>query len=215
MSPPIAVPASPAGMAVSPDGTRLYVSNDAVGPVTGSVSVINVATLAVIDTIPVGHLPRAIAFTPDGSVAYVTNRQDGTVTPIETRSDTTGNPIAVDAGPLALAISDDGATVYVANGNSSTVSVIDTASGAVSTIEQLPAPFDLALGPCPGHPQVCAGDCNGDGTVGINELIIGVNIALGTQPASACTAVDVDGNGMVTINELVRAVSSALNGCTA
>lgn len=59
----------------------------------------------------------------------------------------------------------------------------------------------------------CLGDCNGDGRVAINELIIGVNIALNVSPASACPAFDPDGNGSVVISDLVTAVNNALNGC--
>lgn len=57
-----------------------------------------------------------------------------------------------------------------------------------------------------------AGDCNGDGRVAINELVIAVNIALGNAPMSACVAVDADGSGSVEINELVRAVNNATQG---
>jgi hypothetical protein len=71
----------------------------------------------------------------------------------------------------------------------------------------------LASGPA--QAQQCVGDCNGDGMVAINELIIGVNIALGSQPASACPSFDVNGDGMVTINELIQGVNNALNGCPA
>ncbi len=56
------------------------------------------------------------------------------------------------------------------------------------------------------------GDCNGDQTVGINELILGVSIALGMRPVSACGAFDRNFNGRVTIDELLRAVGYALNG---
>ncbi|MGH3637471.1 MAG: hypothetical protein ACRDUX_00435 [Mycobacterium sp.] len=59
----------------------------------------------------------------------------------------------------------------------------------------------------------CTGDCNGNGVVAINELISGVNIALGNAAVSTCTAMDANGNGAVTINELIAAVGSALNGC--
>jgi hypothetical protein len=59
----------------------------------------------------------------------------------------------------------------------------------------------------------CVGDCNGDGVVAINELITGVNIALGQAGVDACTAMDMNGDGTVTINELVAAVNSALNEC--
>ena len=59
----------------------------------------------------------------------------------------------------------------------------------------------------------CAGDCNGDGEVAINELITGVNIALGSQQVSACPSFDVSGDGAVAINELISGVNNALNGC--
>ena len=61
----------------------------------------------------------------------------------------------------------------------------------VSGDQPLPDLVDLAL-PTPA-PLSCAGDCNGDGSVAINELILGVNIALGTSPLSACAAIDADG----------------------
>ena len=59
----------------------------------------------------------------------------------------------------------------------------------------------------------CAGDCNGDGSVAINELILGVNIALNMQPVSACLPFDTNHDGTVLINELVAAVGHALTGC--
>ena len=60
----------------------------------------------------------------------------------------------------------------------------------------------------------CPGDCNNDGEVTIEELVLGVNIALAQRGATACPALDVDGNESVTVDELVRAVRSALEGCT-
>jgi hypothetical protein len=71
--------------------------------------------------------------------------------------------------------------------------------------------------PCPertgtGGPS-CAGDCNGDGSVRVNELIIGVNIALGNASVCDCPSFDSDFNRTVSINELIAAVLAALNGC--
>lgn len=60
--------------------------------------------------------------------------------------------------------------------------------------------------------QTCVGDCNGDGSVEINELIVGVNIALGALPIAECPSFD-NGEGQVPIDRLVLAVSNALNGC--
>ena len=59
----------------------------------------------------------------------------------------------------------------------------------------------------------CVGDCNGDGMVLVNELIIGVNIALGSAALDECVAFDANGNGMVLINELISGVNNALAGC--
>ncbi len=74
----------------------------------------------------------------------------------------------------------------------------------------------IILAAVPGAAQpACIGDCNGDGEVRINELIIGVNIALGRADISACGGIDSNGDGEVRINELIQAVRSALDGCTA
>lgn len=59
----------------------------------------------------------------------------------------------------------------------------------------------------------CTGDCNADGAVSVNELIVGVNIALGSATVSTCAVFDTDGSGDVTVNELIAAVNNALNGC--
>jgi len=59
----------------------------------------------------------------------------------------------------------------------------------------------------------CTGDCNADSEVSVNELIVGVNIALGSATLSACAVFDTDGSDDVTVNELIAAVNNALNGC--
>jgi hypothetical protein len=64
-----------------------------------------------------------------------------------------------------------------------------------------------------GGGTVCVGDCNGDGNVFVNELILGVNIALGSANLSECAAFDENKDGEVTISELIKAVNNALNGC--
>jgi hypothetical protein len=59
----------------------------------------------------------------------------------------------------------------------------------------------------------CTGDCRADGAVTIDELLNGVNIALGNMPVSVCQAADPNRSGSVAISELVSAVQAALNGC--
>ncbi|HSP97458.1 MAG TPA: hypothetical protein VL049_09490 [Candidatus Dormibacteraeota bacterium] len=60
---------------------------------------------------------------------------------------------------------------------------------------------------------VCVGDCSGDDAVAINELIVGVGIALGSASVAACPALDANHDGTVAISELVSGVNNALDGC--
>jgi hypothetical protein len=55
----------------------------------------------------------------------------------------------------------------------------------------------------------CVGDCNNDGSVTVDEIITGVNVALGVAPASACPQFDADGDGTVKVDEIVQAVNNA------
>lgn len=69
----------------------------------------------------------------------------------------------------------------------------------------------LRIGELPA--PACAGDCDGDATVLVNELVIGVRIALGELAAEACAAIDGDGDGSASIAELIGAVGALLDGC--
>ena len=62
-------------------------------------------------------------------------------------------------------------------------------------------------------PGPCWGDCNENGVVAINELVLSVRIALGDASAEVCPLVDDNEDGKVSINELVLAVNRALGGC--
>ena len=62
--------------------------------------------------------------------------------------------------------------------------------------------------------QECCGDCSGDMTVAINELVTCVNIALGSAEVSTCQACDCDATGSVEINDLIKAVNVALGATT-
>jgi hypothetical protein len=60
---------------------------------------------------------------------------------------------------------------------------------------------------------VCIGDCNEDGTVTIDELVKGVELALAGAEDGSCVPIDADGDGRVEIDELVLGVRSAQSGC--
>ncbi len=61
----------------------------------------------------------------------------------------------------------------------------------------------------------CVGDCGGDGTVTVDDLVKGVNLALGNAGADPCPSFDFNGDGSVTIDEIIMGVNAALSSCTA
>lgn len=81
--------------------------------------------------------------------------------------------------------------------------------GATPTASMVPTPTATETTP------FCTGDCDGNGVVAINELLIGVNIALDNAVIDACPRFDANGDDRVTIPELIQAVGNALTGCPA
>lgn len=61
----------------------------------------------------------------------------------------------------------------------------------------------------------CAGDCDGNGVVSVDELVRGVNIAGGEIPLDQCISFNTAIDGTVATGELLAALDVALNGCVA
>ncbi|MCK6555535.1 Ig-like domain-containing protein [Candidatus Binatia bacterium] len=59
----------------------------------------------------------------------------------------------------------------------------------------------------------CVGDCSGDRTVTVDEILAMVNIALGRAAVSSCPAGNANGDTEITIDEILAAVNNALSGC--
>ena len=59
----------------------------------------------------------------------------------------------------------------------------------------------------------CVGDCNGDGEVTVNELLVLVNITLDTAALSSCAVGDQNDDGQITVNEIIGGVNNALGSC--
>jgi YVTN family beta-propeller protein len=119
----------PIGVAVTPDGSKVYVTHD----IDNTVSVIDTATNIVTATIPVSGGTFGVAVSPDGSKVYVADGS-ATVSVIATATNTVIATIPVGFGPLGVAVTPDGSKVYVASGGgdiNNTVSVIDTATNTV------------------------------------------------------------------------------------
>jgi hypothetical protein len=71
----------------------------------------------------------------------------------------------------------------------------------------------LASSPPSARAQTCEGDCNGDRVIGVGELVLGVDVALGKAGVGQCAPFDIDGDGEVRVYELLTAVRRSLQGC--
>jgi YVTN family beta-propeller protein len=228
------------GIAVSPDGTKIYVGN--VYPVHGPlgvVTIVDVTNQRGDQRIPLGvgpGEPFGVALNPQGTRAYVTFLFNDFIAVVDLESSTLLGSVAVGHDTKGVAVTPDGSRAYVVNGASDSVSVIDAmTSTVVDTIPvghwpvafgQFIGPDGVTLLPTPtltprptvtpsALPSPCRGDCDGNGVVTVDELVIGVGIALSTQPLDACATLDSDHSMQVTVDELVTAVNNALNECAA
>ena len=123
------IPVGGVSAAVSPNGAFVYVASE-----SGIISVISTASNTVVDTITVASNADIIAFSPDGTKAYVTNISNapsGIVWVIDTATDLVTTTINVGYAPYGITFSPDGTHAYVAN-EGGTVSVIDTTSNSVT-----------------------------------------------------------------------------------
>lgn len=88
-----------------------------------------------------------------------------------------------------------------------------TAVAATATSTGVIATVTSTATATPTSPATCVGDCNADQRVTINEVLTGVNIALGNLSIGECPVFDANHNGSVEVNELIMAVGNALHEC--
>jgi YVTN family beta-propeller protein len=135
----------PQDLAVTPDGTQLWVANT--GPQTQpdsptSVSVIDTAAKKVTATIPTKGAPSQVAFSPDGTKAYVVTA-DGLWT-FSTKTLRVTGFLSGLGEPRSVAVAPDG-TLYVSDTNGDSVKVISPAGRVSATIGVGDLPWDIVV----------------------------------------------------------------------
>jgi WD40 repeat protein len=220
------------GVAVSPDGETVYVADqeaEITGSSTGRVTLLDATVLpnAIRARIRIGDTLEVIAVHPDGSRLYVAGsaprrESTGMVWVIDEPSRSVLLSIPFPMPVWGLSFSPDGSRLYIiqqdeilgvfGESNPGVVQALDTATNTVVATVRLDHPSS-AIGQFIRPPVRCAGDCDGDGEVGIGELVRGVNIAVGRAAVDTCMACNVNGDDMVSVSDLVRAIGNALNGC--
>jgi DNA-binding beta-propeller fold protein YncE len=116
-SKPVAIPGAYA-LAVAPGGGTAYVlAMPNPDSQQGFVFPVHIRTSTAGTRIEVGLSPVQIAFTPDGTMAYVANYASESITPIRLADGRAGPPTAAGKTPTRLAVSPDGTTVYALDSN--------------------------------------------------------------------------------------------------
>ncbi|MGB7292767.1 MAG: InlB B-repeat-containing protein [Thermodesulfobacteriota bacterium] len=134
----------PNGIVVTPDGTRVYITNFS----DDTISVLNTENLNLLDTFASGDGPHFPAISSDGSRLYVPNRNANSVSIIETLNNTLVDSVTVGNFPFGVAIDPLGTDVYVSNTSSDNVSVIDSSTNSViATIIVGDGPRQIAVSP--------------------------------------------------------------------
>ena len=156
-----AVGASPLGMAITPDGQKVYVANsgEIFDPLeqkpSDTVSIVDTVTKEV-KTVEIGNFPTFLVMTPDGKKVYVTH--SGTdadpgqfVAVIDVDTDLV-LPVSfsLDAEPSYMTVTPDGSAVLVSNTGTSaapgsTITVIDVANDAVLSVPVGTMPVGIAV----------------------------------------------------------------------
>ena len=153
---------NPDDLAVSPDGTQLWVADT--GPQTGpgaptNIEVISTATDSVTATLSLPSAPEQVAFSPSGATVYVTTAAGLWV--FNTATHQVTSVIRGLGDPHGIAVSPDGSTVYVTNTADNVVEVIDAATAKVTgTIPVGQLPWGLALSAKGGTLYVADPDSN-------------------------------------------------------
>jgi YVTN family beta-propeller protein len=153
---------NPEDLAVTPDGSQVWVAET--GPQTGKpslggISVISTATDKVTRTRSLPTDPREIAFSPSGAIAYVTTSEGLFV--ISAANLRVITVIHGLGNPQGVVVAPDGKTVYVTNTVQGRVEVISAARNKVTrTIRVGELPWQLVISADGSKIYVADGDSN-------------------------------------------------------
>jgi YVTN family beta-propeller protein len=182
----------PQALAVSPDGSQVWVADT--GPQTSpsspsGVDVIDTATNKVIAKLPLTGAPSQVAFSPDGTRAYVVSN-DG----LWVYSTTSRRVIGQVGGigiPRGIAASPDGKTLYVTDTTGNSVKVISVATDRVkATIAVGELPWDDVISPSGSTLYVADTDSNQVSVISTATGKVVDTIAVTGDPADLALTAD-------------------------
>jgi DNA-binding beta-propeller fold protein YncE len=185
----------PAGLAVSPDGSRLYVAEN----LADSLAVLNVAgddnDGRILQHLPTGRFPYGVAVSPDGTV-WVSAWGGDSVAAFAPDKDSgmgelkAAGRVAVGVHPSALLLNAAGTRLFAASASTDRVAVVDTsARRVVATLQDPPpsgpdegsTPNALALDASGSRLFVAEADANAVAVFALSAATSGVSGARGAD----------------------------------
>lgn len=184
---------NPQGIAVSPDGLLLYLSDN---QDDGAITILDIATKSTVNTIAMGPgtMPLGVAPHPDGQQAYFVfaglTGQIGQVAVYDLSSNSITNTFNVGSRPVGIAVTPDGGKVYVSNELDNSVTVLNTLTSQLTTTQVNMTPAGVAISPDGSRAFVAN---RGDGTVTVLDTTtdqILNSITVGSQPSGIAITPD-------------------------
>ena len=229
---------NPVAIAITPDGTKVYVCN------SNGVAVFDVASDTFIECVtnPHGYSCAfdgavGIAITPYGDTAYVVNQPSATVSVIDVASNTIIGCVTDPHGILAMCrldqaygitITPDGTRAYIPNISGNSVTVIDTTNNTfiacVTNPHGYPCAFDEPADIAITGNTAYVANAGGD-SVSIVDVASNTIIGCVTNPGYSCgfngpyaLAITPDGKTAYVVNSggpvsIVDIASNAIIGC--
>lgn len=152
------MPNEPTGIAVSGDGSRLYVTCSSERWPNGMVCVVNVSSGTIEQRISAGHMARSPVLSPDGDMLYVCNWMENSISFINVVSAREEKRVPAIKEPYSMALSGDGAFLLVANmipdgiatdtAMTCKVCFIDTKTGSIKKTLRLPTGSHSTMNIC-------------------------------------------------------------------
>lgn len=138
----VSVGKGPEGFDVSPDGKELWAANSH----DGTVSVVDLASKKVVQTIDVGtKRSNRLKFTLDGKLALISDLETGQLVIVDVATRKEIKRLSPGTGAAGILMAPDGARAYVAESRDGLISVIDLKGlEAVATIKVGKGPDGMA-----------------------------------------------------------------------
>jgi YVTN family beta-propeller protein len=159
----------------------------------------NVSNISVVQPVPVGNSPQAVAIDSSRDLAIVTNAADNTVSIVDINTGNVTTTIPVGISPQGVAVSPRAGRVVVANTGSGTASILDlTTDTVVATVSVGGQPLGVAISEDSGLAVVANSASNsisafgvtGTGTPAVSSIAVGrLPLAVAIAPELGFAAV--------------------------